>query len=237
MNRGLMIHVVGNSLIHRADARVKIASLFVFSLAVFVVGGWWPVALGALCVMGCVVLARIPLRLIAPPLLSVLVLGAFASLFAFIAQPSSSSLIQSGQTACRMLVLMAASLIVCYTSDSDKLVQAFAWFIAPLRMVHVPVRDVAFTLTLALRFIPVIFQEFEQVRKAQRVRGAELKGLSLRRKLEIWGAAFAAIFIGIFRHADSLATAMDARCYGACDVKGRAMIERVCKSKAQGGKP
>ena len=37
--------------------------------------------------------------------------------------------------------------------------------------------------------------------------------LSFTRKLQIWGAAFTAVFIGLFRHADALATAMDARCY------------------------
>ena len=86
---------------------------------------------------------------------------------------------------------------------------------SPLRVLHVPVGDIAFTLALALRFIPVISEEFLSVRRAQKARGAELDGLSFKRRLEVWGAAFTAVFVGLFRHADALAVAMDSRCFDA----------------------
>ena len=76
----------------------------------------------------------------------------------------------------------------------------------------------ALTLALSLRFIPVIEREFDTVRAAQKSRGAELSG-SLAHKLAMWGAAFSAVFIGLFRHANNLALAMDARCYGVGEAK------------------
>ena len=70
------------------------------------------------------------------------------------------------------------------------------------------------TLALSVRFIPVVEDEFERIRMAQKARGADTAG-SLKRTLQVWSSAFIALFVGLFRHADNLALAMDARCYGA----------------------
>ena len=113
-----------------------------------------------------------------------------------------------------MIALVAASFIVCLTTTSTELLSAFARLIRPLRRLRVPVDDIALTLSLAIRFIPVIAEEFNQVRTAQIARGATARGVTFSRKLKIWGAAFSAVFVGLFRRADALAIAMDARCYG-----------------------
>ena len=116
--------------------------------------------------------------------------------------------------AVRMVALIAASFVVCFTTSSSELLQAFRWLIAPLRHLHAPVDDIALTLALSVRFIPVVEDEFERIRMAQKARGADTAG-SLKRTLQVWSSAFIALFVGLFRHADNLALAMDARCYGA----------------------
>ena len=118
--------------------------------------------------------------------------------------------------AVRMIALITASFVVCFTTTSSELMQAFGWLIGPLRHLRAPVDDIAFTLALSVRFIPVIEGEFERIRMAQKARGADTAG-SLSQTLKVWGSAFTALFIGLFRHADNLALAMDARCYGAAE--------------------
>ena len=158
--------------------------------------------------------AKLPLSRINGALVPVYVLAAFSLLFNVVYAPNADGLLTGLFVAVRMVALIAASIVVCFTSTSSELLQAFRWIIAPLRRLRVPVDDIAFTLALSVRFIPVIEDEFVRIRMAQKARGAETSG-SLKRALEIWGSAFTALFIGLFRHADSLATAMDARCYGA----------------------
>ncbi|MBQ9043305.1 MAG: energy-coupling factor transporter transmembrane protein EcfT [Eggerthellaceae bacterium] len=201
-------------MVHRCDARAKIVLLLAFSIGIFFAGNWLALAAFAIVAALAVVLARLPFgevnRLLAP----VYVLAAFSVLFNVIATPSVDGLMAGLFFGVRMIVLIAASFVVCLTTSSNELLGAFRWFIGPLKHLRVPVDDIAFTLALSLRFIPVIEREFETVRAAQKSRGAELSG-SLAHKLSIWGAAFSAVFVGLFRHADALATAMDARCYGA----------------------
>ena len=211
----VMTYVAGDSPVHRRDARVKIIGLLAYSIAIFFVRTWWGMGAFALAVVVLAAVARIPVRQMAAPLVPVAFLAAFAVVFAFAADPGWGGLSAGLFVAVRMIALVAASFVVCYTTTPTDLLDAFSRIMSPLRALRVPVGDIAFTLSLALRFIPVIADEFLTVRRAQRARGAELDGLSFKRRLEVWGAAFTAVFIGLFRHADALAIAMDTRCFGA----------------------
>ena len=68
--------------------------------------------------------------------------------------------------------------------------------------------------------IPAYEEEFRRIRIAQIARGADAAKSPLLRARNLAGA-FAALFIGLFRHADSLAQAMDTRCYGAAPERTR----------------
>ena len=208
-----LTYVPGDSPLHRCDARVKILVLLAFSIGIFFVRTWWGLGACALAVIIALGVARVPLGQVNGMLVPVYVLAAFSVLFNLVSNPSLDGLGTGLFFGVRMVALVAASFIVCLTTSPSALLDAFRWFIGPLRHLHVPVDDIAFTLALSLRFIPVIESEFETVRAAQKSRGAELSG-PFANKLRIWGAAFSAVFVGLFRHADNLAEAMDARCYG-----------------------
>ena len=206
--------MAGETPVHRCDARVKVLALLAFSIGIFFVRSWWGMGTFAIVAIVTMALARIPLGRMAHMLAPVFVLAAFSVLFNVVANPGVDGLLAGLFFGARMVVLIAASFVVCLTTSSNELLRAFRWFIGPLRHAHVPVDDIAFTLALSLRFIPVIEREFQVVRAAQLSRGAELQG-SFTGKLRMWGAAFSAVFVGLFRHADALAAAMDARCYEA----------------------
>lgn len=216
----LFTYAAADTPVSRCDARVKTALLLAFSIGIFVVRTWWGMGAFAIAVIVLAGLARLPIGQMGRMLVPVYVLAAFSVLFNAMANPSIEGVLAGLFLAVRMVTLVAASFIVCFTTTSSELLEAFRWFIGPLRRLHAPVDDIAFTLALSVRFIPVIESEFATVRAAQKSRGAELSG-SLTSKLRIWGAAFSAVFIGLFRHADAVAAAMDARCYGAASVRTR----------------
>lgn len=119
--------------------------------------------------------------------------------------------------AVRIVLLVVASLVVTYTTTSTQMTDALAAFLRPLRRLHVPVDDVAMVFSLALRFIPVTAEEFGRVHDAQWARGAAFAEGSLWERLRAWQTVLIPLFVGLFRRADSLAIAMDSRCYGAPD--------------------
>lgn len=208
-------YIPGDSPVHRCDARVKIIALLAFSVAILLPLPWWAVAALSAVPWAAVAAARIPARALLVPLGPVLVLAGFAAGFSVFYNPGPAGVLNGAVVALRMVALVVASFAVCMTADATDLLQAFSFFIEPLRRWGVPVDDIAFTLVLALRFIPMIAGQFREVRLAQRARGADGRGLGPYRRLQVWGAAFAAVFVGLFRQADATATAMDARCYGA----------------------
>ena len=208
-------YIAGDTPVHRCDARVKIVALLLYSIAVLLPLPWWAVLALSTVPWAVAALARIPVRMLLVPLVPVLVLAAFAAGFSVFYNPGPAGALSGIVVALRMVALVVASFVVCMTADATDLLRAFAFFMEPLRRLGAPVDDIAFTLALALRFIPLIAGQFREVRLAQRARGADGRGLGPYRRMQVWGAAFAAVFVGLFRQADATATAMDARCYGA----------------------
>lgn len=213
-------YIDGNTPVHRCDARAKIVLLLACSIGVLLVKTGGGLMAIAVVIALLVAVARIPLSTINRMLVPIYVLAAFSLLFNVLAQPGMDGVLRGLFFAARMVVLVAASFVVCLTTRSDELLDAFLGIIAPLRAIKAPVDDIALTLALSVRFIPLIEREFVSIRTAQKARGSE-SAESLGRKLSIVGSAFASLFVGLFRHADALALSMDARCYGAAERRTR----------------
>lgn len=121
----------------------------------------------------------------------------------------------------RILLLTLASLVVAYSTSSTELTGALARFLAPLRRLKVPVDDVAMVFSLALRFIPLLAQEADSIRLAQLARGAHFEDRGIWSALKAWGAVFVPLFVNLFRRAERIGQAFDARCYGAVPQRTR----------------
>lgn len=128
--------------------------------------------------------------------------------------------------ALRIVLLVVASLLVSFTTTSTALTDAFNDFLRPLRALHLPTDDVAMVFSLALRFIPVTAEEFSRVHDAQWARGAAFDEGGLWQRLRAWQTVLIPLFVGLFRRADSLAIAMDARCYGTPEVRRTSVADR-----------
>lgn len=128
--------------------------------------------------------------------------------------------------AVRILLLLAASLVVSYTTTSTALTDAFAGFLRPLGRLRIPTDDIATVFSLALRFVPVTAEEFGRVHDAQWARGAAFAEGSLWNRLRAWQTVLIPLFVGLFRRADALAVAMDARCYGAPGIRRTSLADR-----------
>ena len=145
--------------------------------------------------------------------------GVFASFPPFgVAGPVGINPIGFGQAlfnGVRVVILLYASLLVSLSTTSEDVRFAFVSFLRPLQRVKVPVDDAASALSIALRFIPQTAQELATVRNAQWARGAAFEGSGPGAALKAWTCALIPLFVRLFRRADALAQAMDARCYNA----------------------
>ena len=114
----------------------------------------------------------------------------------------------------RIVLLLIASLVLTTTTSSTEINQAIKSFLRPLERFGIPTHDIATVVSIALRFIPVSIDEFQQLRAAQTSRGADFDTGGLFTRIKSWASVFVPLFVGLYRRADTLALAMDARCYG-----------------------
>ncbi len=211
------VYIPGDSPVHACDARAKVLLLAVYSAAVFWVDGGVGMALFAGCLAVCVGVSRVGFTRVLVMGIPVYVLAAFTVLFAAINAEVGALL--GCLYAARMIVLVLASLLVTFTTTSTQLSEALGWFVRPLGRLRVPVDDVAMVFSLAIRFIPLTALELGQVRDAQFARGAAFGSEGVMKRLSAWGTVFIPLFVQLFRRADRLSVAMDARCYGLPGVR------------------
>lgn len=116
------------------------------------------------------------------------------------------------------LVLYTLSLLLTMTTTPVALIEGMTLLMTPLRWLRLPVDDFALMTLLALRFIPTLIEEVQQLIKAQTSRGADLTHGTLRERLQSLTALFVPFLQGTLRRAAELATALEARGYA---VEGR----------------
>lgn len=197
--------------LHELDARVKIALLVAYSAALF--GSRSLVGLGvAAALLAAVMLAgRVPVaRLLREGAFTCIIVG-----FLFFYNVVASGWLAGAALAARLLLLVGASLLLMALSTPTELSEGLRRLLTPLGRLGLPVRDFSTSLAIALRFMPLLAEELGAVRAAQASRGAPFAHGGLVCRLRAYGGLMVPLFVGLFRRADRLAVAMDARCFGA----------------------
>lgn len=243
MQLSISSYIAGDTPLHRMDARVKLAVLIAYIVALFFADTWLGLGLFALMALFVFAASQLPvgstLRLLSPAFFLAVLLIVFnafvfmpiagdanvevASGLLSLAGPVCVSLagLESGLfSAVRVVLLVLSSLVVGLTTTSTELSSVAAWTLAPLRRLRLPVDDIATVFSIALRFIPLMAEEFCRIRNAQWSRACGFDDEGLLGRVRAWGKVLMPMIMSLFRRADALSEAMDARCYGAADKRG-----------------
>ena len=82
-----------------------------------------------------------------------------------------------------------------------------------MNKIHIPVHEIALMMSIALRFIPLLGEETDRIKKAQMARGADFESGNMIQKVKSLVPILVPLFVSAFRRANDLALAMEARCY------------------------
>jgi energy-coupling factor transport system permease protein len=115
--------------------------------------------------------------------------------------------------AVRIVLLMAGTSLLTLTTTPVQLTDGLESVMRPGAALGLPTGEIAMMLTIALRFIPTTAQEAERLIIAQSARGARFDEGSLVARVRAYVPVLVPLFVNLFRRAEDLATAMDARCY------------------------
>lgn len=193
------------------DARVKIVLLVAYSVALFCTENLLGLGVAAALLAAVASVGDVPVaRLLREGAFAYLIVG-----FLLVYNVAASGWLAGIAVALRLLLLIWASLLLMTLSTPAELSEALRRLLSPLGRLGLPVRDFTTSLSIALRFMPLLSEELRAVRAAQASRGAAFEGAGLVRRLRAYGGLMVPLFVGLFRRADRLASAMEARCYGA----------------------
>jgi energy-coupling factor transporter transmembrane protein EcfT len=109
-------------------------------------------------------------------------------------------------------LVLGAAVLTGSTPPSD-LVGGIERLLRPLSRVGIPSQDLAMMIAMALRFMPMLLEEYDRLRMAQMARGADFTTGSLALRTRAVAALAVPLLLSAFRRADELAVAMEARGY------------------------
>ena len=99
------------------------------------------------------------------------------------------------------------------TTSPNKLTDGMEEGLKPLQKVGVPIHEIAMMMSIALRFIPILGDEAEKIKRAQIARGADFEEGGLIRRVKGLIPLLVPLFVSAFSRAEDLSLAMEARCY------------------------
>ena len=100
----------------------------------------------------------------------------------------------------------------------------------PLRVIHVPVTELALVLQIALRFVPTLMDQTTKIMNAQRARGVDFGTGNLFQQMKAVVPLLIPLFVDSFGIAEDLATAMDARGYQGGDNRTKYRVLKYHRS-------
>ena len=226
MDKNLTIgqYYPADSVIHKLDPRVKLIGTLLYIISLFLFHTWgYVLGVGFLAVM--IILSRVPFLYMlrgVKTIWLILVLTMVFNLFltqgtilwqAGIFKITYEGLSMAVQLGIRLVALILGASIMTLTTTPNKLTDGMESLFRPLKVAHVPVHEIAMMMSIALRFIPILMEETDKIKKAQMARGADFESGNLITKAKAMVPLLVPLFVSAFRRANDLAMAMEARCY------------------------
>lgn len=162
-------YIYRDSIIHKLDPRTKIAWILALSFLVFALQN----NIAILCVFGLVLvtvfMSKLPLKAVwdASKIFIILFTIVYIVLFSLLLNDWHRGLVDGTMFSVKFLVLIISSIVFAMSTSPRDLMLS-------LTKMKVPY-ELAFMLTLAIRFVPVITREFYHVMSAQKARGHKVR--------------------------------------------------------------
>ncbi len=222
----------GNSLLHRADPRMKIILAIMYIVFVFMASSTVSYIIAVLFTALLVIISTIKPIIVLKALKPVMFIMLFTAFFnVFWTKGETAPLVDASLFglniriyregiwfALKMVVRLACILtgscvLMTYTTSPISLTDGLERLLAPLKVIKLPVHEFSMMITIALRFIPTLIEETDKIMNAQKARGADFSSGGLIKRAKALLPVLIPLFASSFRRAGELATAMECRCY------------------------
>eukprot|EP00873_Tetraselmis_striata_P002874 jgi/Tetstr1/423138/TSEL_013907.t1 len=112
---------------------------------------------------------------------------------------------------CLTFSVIQAAALTLLTTTEESMALGLGWFLAPLRVLGVPVRQLVFSLLLSLRFMSLVFEEVRHLALGLAARNINWAQLGFMGSVDLVVALAGKLLRNLFAHAEKIAAAMHAR--------------------------
>lgn len=229
------------SVIHKLDPRVKIGGTLLYIISLFIFESAWGYVLAAVFLGMVIKLSKVPFKFMVrgmKAILFILLITVAFNLFLTPGEPvltvwklriTKEGIGVAISMALRLSFLIIGSSVMTLTTTPNNLTDGLEKMLGPLKVIKVPVHEVAMMMSIALRFIPILLEETDKIMKAQIARGADFESGNIFKRAKALVPLLVPLFISAFRRANDLAMAMEARCYRGGD--GRTKMKPLVYKK------
>ena len=234
----------GDTPVHRLDPRTKLILVVVYIAALFTAEGWLSYVVTTAFLVGAVALSRIRPKALFTGLRPLLFIVAFTGLLNlfytsgevlvsfWIFSITREGIRSAIAMVLRIVMLVSGTFLLTYTTSPIDLTDGLERLLSPLKRLRLPVHELAMMMSIALRFIPTLIEETNKIISAQKARGADFETGSLLHRAKALIPILIPLFIGAFRRADELASAMECRCYHGGEGRTRLKVLQMKKGDA-----
>ena len=221
------------SIIHRLDPRVKLLGTLVYIVTLFIGKSFFMYIPVSVFLITVIILSRVPVSYILKGVKPIIPLIIISAAFNIILTPgndlvswgilhiSVEGIYMAVFMAVRLFFLIAGSSMLTLTTTPTALTDGLEKGLGFLKIFRVPVHEIAMMMSIALRFIPILIEETDKIRKAQMARGADFESGNIMKRAKAMIPLLVPLFVSAFRRATDLAMAMEARCYHGSDGRTR----------------
>lgn len=110
-----------------------------------------------------------------------------------------------------IFTLIYSTSLYLLTTAPEEITAGLENVMSPLRRLNLPIAEITLTLTLSLRFIPLVLEEVQNLVRSIRTRAINWKKLGLRRSAQLWLIVSEKLLENLLLRAEQIATAMDVR--------------------------
>lgn len=110
-----------------------------------------------------------------------------------------------------LFTLIYSTNLFLLTTAPEEITAGLESLMRPLRRLNWPVTEITLTLTLSLRFIPLVLEEVQNLVRSVRTRAINWKKLGIRKSLQVWLMVSEKLLENLLLRAEQIASAMTVR--------------------------
>jgi energy-coupling factor transport system permease protein len=116
-----------------------------------------------------------------------------------------------------MFTLIYSTNLYLLTTAPEEITAGIENLLHPLRRFNLPITEVVLTLTLALRFIPLVLEEVQNLVRSVRTRAINWKKLGFQGTVQVWATVAEKLVDNLLVRAEQIASAMQVRGFTSSD--------------------